>query len=128
MATYTFLCDEKTEQECLRRNLVGTIQSGALWALEVNPGDTILLYNFHTGDVIGPFVSDSNADCHVPEAWGGKFPMQVRLISLPAIHRANVTNDQCPIPPKLKRRLTHKLSDELSSDIIKWVEAVGTEL
>ena len=79
MGTYIFLCDPATEQECLQSRLAGTTQENAIWALELHPGDTLFIYNFRSGLIHGPLVASTATDCHEPQAWGGRFPIQVRF-------------------------------------------------
>jgi hypothetical protein len=77
--SFVFLCDESTEGECLSRNMLGTTMSNALWAATVKPGDQAFLFNFVSGKVIGPFQCVSTVDNYIPEAWAGRFPLQVKI-------------------------------------------------
>ena len=77
MASFVFLCDSRTERECLDKRLAGTTQANALWAVRVQPSDTLFLYNFHSGIVHGPLKASGSPDLHDPHAWGGQFPIQV---------------------------------------------------
>jgi len=79
MPAYVFLCDAATEEECLRRRLAGTTQQNALWVLQIQLKDTLFIYNFQSGTLHGPLIVTASPDCHEPEAWGGRFPVQVRF-------------------------------------------------
>ena len=74
-----FVCDEQTQQACLDGKLVGTTLANGLWTSEIQLGDEIFLYNFQTGTIFGPFAADTRVDQHEPSAWGGRFPLQVRI-------------------------------------------------
>jgi hypothetical protein len=76
---FMFLCDQTTELECLEKQMVGTSQANAIWAMTVKMGDHVYLFNFNTGVVRGPYSASSSADCFDAAAWGGKFPIQVRI-------------------------------------------------
>ena len=54
---FLFLCDQATESECLAKRLMGTPQSNALWALSVQPGDHVYLFNFNTRVIRGPYAA-----------------------------------------------------------------------
>lgn len=51
---FLFLCDQATEFECLTRQLMGTPQANALWAMNIQPGDYIYLFNFNTRVIVEP--------------------------------------------------------------------------
>ena len=74
------LCDEITEQECIKRNLFG--DKGRIFDYydEVRPGDVGLLLNVNRDELIGIFRACSEARLHIePDAWNGRFPAQVRV-------------------------------------------------
>ena len=79
MPAYVFLCDAATEEECLRRRLAGTTQQNALWVLKIQLKDTLYIYNFQSGTLHGPLIVNASPDCHEPDAWSGRFPVQVRF-------------------------------------------------
>ena len=79
MSAYVFLCDTTTEAECLNRKLVGATQYHAVRALNIRLGDVLFRYNFQNRILYGPLIAYSAPDCHEPEAWGGRFPVQVRF-------------------------------------------------
>lgn len=58
---------------------MGTTLANGLWTSEIQPGDEIFLYNFQTGTIFGPFVAETRVDQHDASAWGGRFPLQVRV-------------------------------------------------
>jgi hypothetical protein len=79
MPAYVFLCDADTEEECLRRKLAGTTQQNVLWVVEIKIEDTLYIHNFQSGTLHGPVIVNAALDCHEPQAWGGRFPVQVRF-------------------------------------------------
>lgn len=85
MASFIFLCDVGTEQECLDRSLFGTNPGEAhrFHYSKIAVGDALFLYNLHTGTLRGPFAATTPCKLNiVPEAWKStrrKFPWQVRV-------------------------------------------------
>lgn len=79
MPAYVFLCDAATEEECLRRKLAGTTQQNVLWVVKIQIGDPLYVYNFQSGTLHGPVIVKATLDCHESQAWGGRFPVQVRF-------------------------------------------------
>src|SRR5438046_1740060 len=99
---FMFLCTETTESECLERQMVGTTQANAIWTMSIREGDDIYLFNFHTGVIRGPYLASSTADCYDPAAWGGQFPIQVRISKTPLTREAD--NHAADAPPLLRRK------------------------
>jgi Development and cell death domain len=119
-------CDNTTESECLQKQLVGTTQSNALWSMNIKPGDDIYLFNFNTGLVRGPYSATSGTDSHEPTAWGGKFPVQVRISK--TLLTKQGYNSAASSPPILARK---RPSGELGKDagqIFTWLQEFGTQL
>ena len=117
MAAYVFLCDAVTENECLTRSIVGTTQQNALWVLNVQPGDILFLYNFQSGIIHGPLVARSLPDCHEPEAWGGRFPVQLRFDQAKGFRSIRAADISSPSTLKILRRgglLTARAEKEIS--------------
>ena len=107
------LCDATTEAECLRRRLVGTTQKNAVQALNIGLGDSLFLYNFRSGVLYGPLIASSAPDCHEPEAWGGRFPIQVRFDCATGVRSACVTEFASSATlKKLRRGGPLSVSDE----------------
>ncbi|MDX2198603.1 MAG: hypothetical protein SF069_06485 [Phycisphaerae bacterium] len=85
MACFVFLCDLKTEQECLERSLFGTNvgESHRLHLSRVVVGDQLLLYNIETGMLRGAFAALTACTFNIePKAWKRtrrSFPWQVRV-------------------------------------------------
>ena len=125
---YFFLCDHTTEGECLTRLLVGTTESNIEWALKIEPGNYIFLYNFQTGDIWGPFQASSRADCYDRHAWRGKFPVQVRVAKSSSSRKGNLIkarrneflNSRGLRPP-------HVLEEPLVSGLLSWIVQDGTD-
>ena len=129
MKLYFFLCDHATESECLTQQLFGTTSSNVEWALTIASGDAVFLYNFHTGDIWGPFEAVSTADCHEKRAWGGKFPVQIRVAKTSASRRGNlITANRRDFLTWRGSRPPHVLDDPLASSLLSWMSEQGTDL
>lgn len=79
---HIFACTEKSEKECFNRMLFSTNKLYADKVLRVKKGDILFLLNMDTDMLYGPFraASDGKKDIE-PEAWGGKYPYQVKVKS-----------------------------------------------
>src|ERR1017187_1197470 len=104
---FLFFCDQGTEAECLVTQLVGSPQTNALWAVEIRFGDRIYLLNLNTRIIRGPYSAISSADCHNPVAWGGRFPIQVKVAKTDQTRVGDAQSKGAP--PFLLRRLPSHL-------------------
>jgi len=85
---FIMLCTNATEDECLRRNLFGDLDWRLQYLREIKTGDIGLLLNVSKDEVIGIFRARSEPQLNiVPDAWGGKFPAQVRVEPIGKIQR-----------------------------------------
>mgnify|MGYP001054290362 FL=1 len=74
------VCKNDTEQECFDRMLFGSLRSWWDKVQQVQKGDVGFLLNLDEDILSGPFRAESNGTLNiVPEAWGGRFPAQVRV-------------------------------------------------
>lgn len=123
--SFLFLCDQYTEAECLQKHLVGTTQANALWAMAIKRGDNIYLLNFSTGTIRGPYTALTSTDCHDGSAWGGRFPIQVR------IEKTNLTRQgQCTdpaAPPLLRKKRFSGALGEAATLVFSWLQRAGIE-
>jgi len=104
MPAYVFLCDAATEEECLRRRLAGTTQQNALWVLKIQLRDTLFIYNFQSGTLHGPLIVNASPDCHEPDAWGGRFPVQVSFEMAEDCRSVRAAEFASPATMKILRR------------------------
>jgi len=77
-----FLCDEKTESECMRRSLLGLPGMSRCEAMlrDVMPETRLFLFNVHFRVMLGPFRAVAEPGRNLePGAWEGLFPLQVRI-------------------------------------------------
>jgi hypothetical protein len=120
---FLFLCDQATESECLTRQLMGTPQSNALWAMNIQPGDYIYLFNYNTRFIRGPYKAVSRADCYEPSAWRGKFPVQVRVATTSL---TRIADSNWPGAPGLlsRRRPFHALG-AAAAELFSWIQKSG---
>ena len=121
---FMFLCTEKTESECLEKGMVGTTAANAIWTMGISPGDHIYLFNFHTGVIRGPYLASSGADCYDSGAWGGQFPMQVKILKTSLTREADSHAANAPALLKKKRRPSGDLGSA-ASDLLLWLQEVG---
>ncbi|MEM2760072.1 MAG: DNA methyltransferase [Nitrososphaerales archaeon] len=79
---HIFACTEKSEKECFKRMLFSTNKLYADKVLRVIKGDILFLLNMDKDTLYGIFraASDGKKDIE-PEAWGGKYPYQVKVKS-----------------------------------------------
>lgn len=124
--SFMFLCDQTTETECLQKQIVGTTQLNALWCVDIQAGDDIYLFNFNTGVVRGPYIAISGTDCHEPTAWGGKFPIQVRISETPSTRQAD--NSAATAPLILKRKRPSGALGKMGIDVFAWLQKIGTSV
>lgn len=83
MRGYIFRCNDKTKDEVFSRKLLGEELSYLPDVKEIREEDLLFLYNTSTFEFSGPFKPIGNGqEKIVPEAWGGKFPSQIRFEEL----------------------------------------------
>ena len=122
MKAFVFVCDKETEQACLDRKLVGTTLANGLWTSEIQLGDEIFLYNFQTGTIFGPFVAQTRVDQHDASAWGGRFPLQVRISASGVMKKVEGFGNLLPRDrknrpvPVLDEAVRNKLVERLRGD------------
>jgi len=77
---YVFLCNNRTEKECLERKLFGLPKSEWNRVSQVKEGDILFLLNYQNNRLHGIFeaVSDGKMDIE-PYAFDSYFPAQVRV-------------------------------------------------
>lgn len=102
---------------------MGTPQANALWAMSVQPGDHIYLFNFNTRLVRGPYTAVSGADCHEPSAWRGKFPIQVKVATTDL---TKVADSHLPGAPRVlsRSRPLHVLGTA-AREVFSWIQESG---
>ena len=74
------LCNDRTEGECLERNLFGDKAKRFQFLDEIKSGDIGFLLNINKDELIGIFRACSNSQLHIEtNAWDGRFAAQVRV-------------------------------------------------
>jgi hypothetical protein len=77
---WKFICTNETEAECFQRALFGDTMKFWDEIKDVKKGDILFLYNVQTDVLFGPFTAESDGKRDIePDAWGGRFPAQVRV-------------------------------------------------
>ncbi len=77
---FIFACTEKTEEECLRRNLFVTDRVYGPVVIRIRKGDLIFLNNIDTDVLYGIFKAKSDGGFKIdPQAFEGRYPYQVRV-------------------------------------------------
>jgi hypothetical protein len=85
---FIMLCDDRTEEECIRRGLFGDMARRFEYLDEVRPGDLGLLLNVNRDELIGVFRACSKAEMNIePDAWKGRFAAQVRVEPIGELRR-----------------------------------------
>lgn len=77
---YIFFCSNATQQECFDRLLFGGKKIYKKKVPQVNPGDSLFLFNYQEGILHGVFKATSQAEENIePDTWKRGFPWQVRV-------------------------------------------------
>jgi len=85
---FIMLCNSRTEEECLSRNLFGDLARRLADLQEIQPGDLGFLLNYEMDELLGIFIAASPARFHIePKAWKGRFAAQVRVELLGPLQR-----------------------------------------
>jgi hypothetical protein len=122
-SSFVFVCDQETEAECLSKELMGTTQANAIWAIRIKPGDHIYLFNFNTRVIRGPYAAMSDADSYDRSAWQGRFPVQVKVAKT-ALTR--IADTRLVGGPKiLKKRLPPHVLGNAAGELFSWIQASG---
>ena len=77
---YVFLCNNRTERECLERKLFGAPKSEWNRVSQVKKGDVLFLLNFRNNHLHGVFEAITDGTLNIdPSAFDGHFPAQVQV-------------------------------------------------
>lgn len=94
--SYIFRCTNKTQKECFDRLLFGEKEKYRSRMSHLREGDKIYLYNIDTEMLHGSFCAKSDGATELePMAWGGGFPVQVRverIVSPIPLHKEDIKN------------------------------------
>lgn len=77
---YVFSCTDATQRECQEKKLFGSPERDlSVMSACIQPGTELLLFNFESCRLLGPFVAASAPGRRLePSAFGGKFSAHVR--------------------------------------------------
>lgn len=85
---FIMLCNNRTENECIGRNLFGDRKYRLEYLSEIQPGDIGFLLNTTTNELIGIFKAQSHAELDIEEdAWQGEFQAQVQVEPIGELER-----------------------------------------
>ncbi len=85
---FILLCTNDTEKECLERNLFGDVEWRIQYLTEIRAGEIGFMINLSKDELIGIFEARSEGQLNIePDAWGGRFPAQVRVQPMSKIQR-----------------------------------------
>jgi len=88
---FIFRCNGKTFQECLDRNLFGELEEYLPLIKQLSKGSKLFLYNTTNWKLYGIFEAKSKGDKYIEyQAWGGKFPAQIRVKPLGEIKSIHI--------------------------------------
>jgi len=77
---YVFLCNDRTERECLERKLFGSPKSDWNRVSQVKKGDILFLLNYHGNRLHGVFEAITDGTLNIElYTFDGRFPAQVRV-------------------------------------------------
>lgn len=78
---WIFFCNDRTQEENFRRNVVATKAEYLAYFRDLQPGDPILLYNYESGQLVGHFVATSGvAIVSAADAWSKRYPAQASVL------------------------------------------------
>ena len=124
MRYWKFVCTNETEAECFQRMLFGDTNRLRKVVERVREGDICFLYNLNTDTLFGPFEAISSGRMNIePEAWGGRFPAQVK-VGCKAI--AVFTNASKEF--SFLQHVTLELTEDQGKEILERVEAIRPTL
>jgi SpoVK/Ycf46/Vps4 family AAA+-type ATPase len=87
-ACFFMICTNETEKECLERGLFGDQEWLFPYLKVIKRGDIGFLINVSNDEIIGVFEADGPAMLNiVPEAWGGRFPAQIKVKLITKEHK-----------------------------------------
>ena len=85
---FIMLCSNRTEKECIERNLFGGKKNSLEYIKEIKKGDFGFLLNYNTNELIGVFIAQTEAMLNLePKAFNGDFPAQIRVKLLGELER-----------------------------------------
>ncbi len=123
---FIMLCDDSTEEECLRRNLFGDMARRLENLDEIEPGDMGFLLNINRDELIGVFRACSEPQLHIePDAWDGRFAAQVRVEPIGEFQR---TKDAAYILKKAGLGMRQSVSGALVPEYPVHGREVGEKL
>jgi DNA modification methylase len=109
MKSYVFACTNSTQGECFSRLLFGSNKVYGAAAMRVKKGDFLFLLNLDSDLLYGVFKASDDAQLNiVADAWGGKYPYQVKVEPIGTI-----------VPLSEAKKLLKTLSVERSSPVSK---------
>lgn len=77
---FFMLCTNVTEKECIERGLFGDLEWRIRFLSTIKKGDIGFLLNVFSDQLLGIFQAESSAQLNlIPDAWGGRFPAQVKV-------------------------------------------------
>jgi len=77
---YIFLCNNRTERECLEKKLFGSPKSEWNRVSQVKEGDILFLLNYQSNRLHGVFEAVGDGKMEIePYAFDGRFPAQVKV-------------------------------------------------
>jgi hypothetical protein len=87
-AWFFMICTNETEKECLERGLFGDQEWLFPYLKVIKKGDIGFLINISNDEIIGVFEAVEPARLNiVPEAWGGRFPAQIKVKLITKEHK-----------------------------------------
>lgn len=77
---WVFLCNDKTQEDCFRRCIVGSSEKYLPRFASLKAGDPILLYNYEASMLVGHFTATSEMKLDLTQdEWGKRYRAQVPI-------------------------------------------------
>jgi hypothetical protein len=117
---WKFVCKNDTEAECFQKMLFGDIGRRREIVGRVKEGSICSLYNLDADTLFCPFEARSSGQMNTkPEAWGGRFPAQVKVGC-----RAKSVFSNASKEFDFLQKVTLELTGEQGKKIFDRVEAI----
>lgn len=100
---FFMLCTADTEKECLKKGLFGDGKWNLSSLKSIKRGDIGFLLNITRCQLLGIFVAESDAQLNIdPDAWGGGFPVQVKVKLIDRLQRVRRASRKLQAIPELR--------------------------
>jgi len=119
---WVFFCNDQTQPENLRRNLVGTLEKYLPRFHDLRPGDPVLLYNYESGGLVAYFTAASPPKVvNDPDPWSQKYPAQVPVTPVIVFHPPVPRKELEKIPDLLFHEKGYLMNFSLPIEVVQEI-------